>query len=234
MSSEIRNNVLTVEASTTITRYQLIYENSSNEWAIASATSVAPTHVACDNAEDGDQLAGIALNAGGTLKMVASAAITAGAAVYQAASGKISSTVSGAFLGFAREAATADGDVIEVRIPTPGESLGFRPVLNVTAHTTLSEGMSGCVITNLGAGATVTVSLPTGCKAGTHFYVVPSAAQRIQVDPGASDGIYQNGVLNGDGKYMWADDEAESALFICTSTGDWVALHTTGTWTVEP
>lgn len=53
-------------------------------------------------------------SAEGTRKMIASAAITAGATVYGAASGKISSTSSGAAIGVAYEAAAADGDVIEV------------------------------------------------------------------------------------------------------------------------
>lgn len=52
--------------------------------------------------------------AAGTTKMVASAAISAGAAVYGAAAGKIATTVSGTLLGVALEAATADGDIIEV------------------------------------------------------------------------------------------------------------------------
>jgi hypothetical protein len=52
----------------------------------------------------------------GTQPFVASAAITKGVSVYTAANGKISSTAAtGALLiGIALEAATADGDVIEV------------------------------------------------------------------------------------------------------------------------
>ena len=53
-------------------------------------------------------------NAQGTVKMVASAAIAAEAAVYGAAGGKIDDTTSGAAIGIALEAATADGDIIEV------------------------------------------------------------------------------------------------------------------------
>lgn len=49
----------------------------------------------------------------GTCKMVASAAITAGVTVYAAANGKIASSGT-VTIGTALEAATADGDVIEV------------------------------------------------------------------------------------------------------------------------
>ncbi len=53
-------------------------------------------------------------NSVGTHEMVADAAISAGAAIYGAASGKISSTANGSQIGIAIEAATADGDIIEV------------------------------------------------------------------------------------------------------------------------
>ena len=50
---------------------------------------------------------------GGTLKMTASGAITAGAKVYAAASGKIAATGT-LLIGTALDAATGDGSVIEV------------------------------------------------------------------------------------------------------------------------
>ncbi len=46
-------------------------------------------------------------------KMVAAAAVTAGAVIYGAASGKVDDAASGTAQGTALEAATADGDVIE-------------------------------------------------------------------------------------------------------------------------
>lgn len=52
-------------------------------------------------------------NAGGTIHCIADAAITQGAAVYAAASGKVSPAGT-LIIGYAMEAATADGDVIEV------------------------------------------------------------------------------------------------------------------------
>ena len=55
------------------------------------------------------------LNFPGTFEMTAVAAITSGAAVYQAADGKVSMTpVAGGKIGIAIEAATADNDIIEV------------------------------------------------------------------------------------------------------------------------
>ena len=52
----------------------------------------------------------------GTHICTASEAIAAGAALYGAASGKVSDTVSGPQIGLALEAALADGDQIECKI----------------------------------------------------------------------------------------------------------------------
>lgn len=60
-------------------------------------------------------------NVVGTHEMVADGAISAGASIYGAAAGKISATANGAPVGQAIEAATADGDIIEV---LPYESEG--------------------------------------------------------------------------------------------------------------
>lgn len=53
-------------------------------------------------------------NGNGTAFMTASAGITANAAVYGTAAGKIDDAGTGTPIGYAEEAATADGDVIEV------------------------------------------------------------------------------------------------------------------------
>lgn len=59
-------------------------------------------------------------NAPGTIKMVADGAITIYDAVYGAAAGKISATPTSLYIGVALEAATADGDYVEVlRLPSP-------------------------------------------------------------------------------------------------------------------
>lgn len=55
-------------------------------------------------------------NSGGTIHVIADGAITAGNAVYAGALGKVSAAGT-TIIGYAMEAATADGDVIEV-MPT--------------------------------------------------------------------------------------------------------------------
>jgi hypothetical protein len=85
-------------------------------------------------------------NAEGTKKMVANGAITLGVDVFAAASGKISATPSGFHLGMALEAATADGDVIEV---LPGGGGGLRVArgqqTTVAASDTVVTGLNTVV-----------------------------------------------------------------------------------------
>ncbi|MEM1224605.1 MAG: capsid cement protein [Planctomycetota bacterium] len=64
-------------------------------------------------------------NKQGTQKAIAAGAIAAGAKVYTANAGKVNDTqVSGSFLrGIAMEAASADGDIIEI-MPLVGDTAG--------------------------------------------------------------------------------------------------------------
>lgn len=64
----------------------------------------------------GDNVTVRLLNCGGTFKAIASEAITEGATIYAAATGKVTDTDGGGYTAraIALEAADADGDVIEV------------------------------------------------------------------------------------------------------------------------
>lgn len=101
------------------------------------------------------------LNAFGTCWMTAAAAITSGAAVFGAALGKIDDTGVGPAIGYAEEAATAAGDIIEVLVrgqvppaavasanqavvvPTavnPAAPTAYAAVVNMTNPVTKTEG----------------------------------------------------------------------------------------------
>ena len=73
---------------------------------------------------DGDVVGVRLRTANGTSRMVASKAIAQGAAVYTAASGKITdaATATGYLIGTALEAAGADGDIIEVLRNSHGDT----------------------------------------------------------------------------------------------------------------
>ena len=68
------------------------------------------------------------LNLGGSIRMVAGAAITQFASIYGAAGGKVSSTVNANFIGTALQAASGDGAHVEVlphvKISGPGDLAG--------------------------------------------------------------------------------------------------------------
>lgn len=150
-----------------------------------------------DNYAVGD-LAAVRLNGSdGTFKVVASAAITANALVYGAASGKVSSTAVGPVIGVALEAASADGNEIEVLPivgfgPGPQTWQGTISAGDVTAtyvevdtgfgatpsfmvgFTTTSAGVMR-VTTVAASGSTGTVRLtPTGITAGDKYYLIAS------------------------------------------------------------
>lgn len=102
-----------------------------------------------------------------------------------------------------------------------------------TAADTLTKAESGSIHTNLGAGEAIKLTLPQDAVAGTNFKFVVMAAFALQIDPGAAGAIYIGGAKQTDDKYIWADDEAESVELVCDGNGDWIAIATTGTWTVE-
>lgn len=230
MSTQLRSTSFSAVTAEAITRFQAVYLNSSGQWAVATTSTAPAIGIAIDTVASGGTLAAELFTSGGSLKMIAAEAISAGSNVYQAAAGKVADTVAGAFLGVALDAAAADGDVIEVLLPQPGTIQGhFRAY---TGDASLGLSMSGFTITNLGAGATITLSLPAGAPAGTWYRFVVQAAQQLRVDSGASDAIMIGGTTSSDGAYIWADDEAESVVLIADTASNWVAAHTTGTWTV--
>lgn len=59
-------------------------------------------------------LVAVRLNGAGTHEATAAEAFAAGASLYGAANGKVADTASGTALAVALEAATADGDIVEI------------------------------------------------------------------------------------------------------------------------
>lgn len=82
------------------------------------------------------------LNKPGTLEFVADGVIAEGVDVYPAAGGKISATAAGSSLGKAMEAATADGDIIEVFVyPDPIQVQGTAGTTSIATTGATSEYM---------------------------------------------------------------------------------------------
>ncbi|MDD5657872.1 MAG: DUF2190 family protein [Elusimicrobia bacterium] len=114
MGQYVDTNTRSFTAGETIAQH-LRVKLSAGVLAVAGAAD-SELGTVLNRAVSGDAVAVRLRTAAGTCKMVASGEIAAGADVYTAAVGKITATAgSGIFcVGTSLEAATADGDVIEV------------------------------------------------------------------------------------------------------------------------
>ena len=101
-----------------------------------------------------------------------------------------------------------------------------------TASDTLTTTETASVHTNLGAGGAVKLTLPQDAAAGCLFWFAVMVAQQLQIDAGAAGAIYIGGSKQADDAYIWADAIGESVMLVCDGNNDWIALFTTGTWTV--
>lgn len=172
-------------------------------------------------------------HAPGTSKMIAAGAVAQYADVYGAASGKMNDVQSTRKIGFAMEAASGDGSIIEVKRTNLSDEPSSSLITHHTADATLTRDQRNGVHTNLGAGAAVTLTLPQDAVAGDRFYFNAMAAQELRVDPGAAGAIYISGAKQTDNKYVSFDDEAEHLTLTADGNGDWIAGPSNGTFTVE-
>lgn len=107
----------TYAAAAAVTGGQVVYLSAAGQITPTSAASAAVVGVATRDGVTGDK---IAVTRGGVQRLTASAAISVGAFVKSAASGKVVTATIGTdphtqVLGFALTAASADGDIIDVQ-----------------------------------------------------------------------------------------------------------------------
>lgn len=123
----------------------------------------------------------------GSTIMIADGAITAGANVYPAASGKVTATVQGRRIGIAMGAASADGDWIEVlRLPYDADDLEASGVQALTgASMVVTAAMCKNGIVSTSHSTTAGVALPAG-KVGMRVTIIKidanAAAHTISPD----------------------------------------------------
>jgi len=114
----------------------------------------------------------------------------------------------------------------------PYEAGGVKKTIEThIADDTLTVEESGSVHTNLGATATVTLTLPASAPEGTIFNFAVQATQELRVDPGAAAIRDDSGQTSG--KYKAADAVGECLTLVADSNGDWVTIAKYGTWTEE-
>jgi hypothetical protein len=114
----------------------------------------------------------------------------------------------------------------------PYEAGGVKkPVEAHTANDTLTAVESGSVHSNLGAGGTVTLTLPASAAAGTMFTFAVQAAQELRIDPGTAT-IRDDSGQTAD-KYKTANAIGECITLVADANGDWATIAKNGTWTEE-
>lgn len=98
-----------------ITKHQMVKLTAANTVNICGAGEAA-IGVCMQTTASGAEAPIKLLNAPGTFPCIAAGAIAAGAAVYTAAAGKVNDvqTGSGAIVGIAKDAASADADAVEI------------------------------------------------------------------------------------------------------------------------
>ena len=114
----------------------------------------------------------------------------------------------------------------------PYEAGGVKKTIEAhTTDDTLAVEESGSVHTNLGATATVTLTLPASAPEGTMFTFAVQATQELRVDPAAAAIRDDSGQTSG--KYKAADAVGECLTLVADSNGDWMTVAKNGTWTEE-
>lgn len=154
----------------------------------------------------------------GTQKMIAAAAISAGAYVYGAASGKVSSVANGNIEGIAKEAATADGDVIEVQ---PINAVNGNPVTLASASGAITIAPGTVVITKTGSLAAMTLAAPTAAQNGLILTVTSSTAFAHTV---TATGLFDDGVTGGSKTTATFAAFAGASMTIMAYEGKWHTL----------
>jgi hypothetical protein len=115
---------------------------------------------------------------------------------------------------------------------TPYSAGGIKK--SIEAHTdddTLTASESGSVHTNLGASATVTLTLPTSAPTGTVFSFTVQSAQQLHIDPGTAS-IRDDSGQTAD-KYKSANTIGASLTIIADLAGNWATIAKNGTWSEQ-
>lgn len=137
------------------------------------------------------------------------------------------------------QVSTSEGDIDSITDCRTGHNIimpygagGIKKTIEAhTADDTLTVAESGSVHTNLGATATVTLTLPASAPAGTVLTFAVQAAQQLRIDPGTA-AIRDNSGQTAD-KYKSANTIGASLTVIAESAGNWATTAKNGTWTEE-
>jgi len=99
---------------------------------------------------------------------------------------------------------------------------------------TREQALRHIYVSNLGAGAAATFTLPAA-EPGLRVTAVVEVAQELRLDPDGTETIAlpSTGVQGAAGKYLTANALAETVELVCLTVGTWDAVNFQGTWTAE-
>ena len=109
-----------------------------------------------------------------------------------------------------------------------------RVLENHSSNDTLTTSESGSIHTNQGSSGTITLTLPdcTGLP-GFYFEFAVGSSNEFRIDPGAAGAIYINGSKATDNYYIHSNTINHSVMLVADGSGDWIAFHDGGNWTVQ-
>lgn len=149
MATIIESSVKSYIAHAKLGAYVRVKKNAAKVELAGVADASIGTTIA--NADEGEAITVRLKSSSGTAFYVAAKAITLNAPVYGAANGKITDAVGGEFLGYAEEAAGADGDIIEVLhtgsvVPAPTASANQAVATDLATTTALANQLRTALI----------------------------------------------------------------------------------------
>lgn len=225
----VRENSIAVWTDAAIAARHLLYKKGTadDHVAVAGANDVALGTID-DLADAAEELKTLFLLGKGTRtkRMVANAAITIFAPVYQAAGGKVAPT-GFRLVGFTLKAAAADNDIIEV--------VDIQALLGtgLVTYTTTAVAAAGTTVADAGQlpntsvahitsdGATKGVKLPTGVQ-GMRIEVINNSATACELY--AATGGTINGAAANASMVIPA---SKGVICFCTAADTWVAFDMT-------
>ncbi|MCK6483751.1 MAG: DUF2190 family protein [Phycisphaerae bacterium] len=228
------------EAGATITRRRFVTIDDAVPHIVqpVSGASDVPIGILSEDASSGQT---VTVAHTGILYVDAGAAFAAGAWLTIDSSGRVVEVSGPAsqtnIIGRALEAASGDGDRV-LCLVTPGVAFGAGTLAvgateAFTGDDTLTAAESGKLCTNLGAGGTVTLTLPAAAAARTTFLFLCKAGFAFRVKPNTNDAFRFNGALRTDNKYLELGRIGDALLIVADAAGNWDVLAFEGRLSLE-
>lgn len=204
-------------------RAATISNSSGSNVAGLTAAGGRVDGIFADDASSGANVDVNLLTKPGTHKVMVSGACTNGDYLYPAASGKFTTTATaGRPALIAMETATADGDIIEARVPN--HHMTGEPLVSAGATLTLTAAAHGgkTILLDMAAGSVVTLPAATGSGTVFKFRVTTVPTSNFHQVKVANSSDTMSGSVN-----ILDNDAAAQGAYAATGTDDNIQLNGT-------